>query len=306
MMTMPTATAALITSKDPKGLHALGLFEAAYNKAGLDDAQAQRLNERGGELKDGISALIRQLIVTDLYKAEEVKSSYTYPRGYKGPKPLSQQIDALAGAFGLSLGGTTEFIDKTLPTLALPNGSEGWFAIPSIAALAARHFPEVKDPKERYTRAVELVLAKIGESRSFYNYRDGEILPDRWRLNARTAHALDILAEQQPGDIWIVGGQFGKRHAGRSVRRAREVMVGPEFGGYAVAAGSMLLTHPERLVSYDDLWYDVPGDEFDPHADGAFDGAPYFGFRGGRVGFDAYFVGSPRDGDGSVSLFLPQ
>jgi len=303
---MPTATAALITSKDPKGLHAVGLFEAAYNQAGLDDAQAQRLNERGGELKDGISALIRQLIVTDRYKAEEVKSSYTYPRGYKGPKPLSQQIDTLAGAFGLSLGGVQDFIAKNLPTLTLPAGAEGWFAIPSIAALAARHFPDVTDPKERYTRAVQLVLAKIAASRSFYNYRDGEILPDRWRLNARTAHALDVLAEQQPGDIWIVGGQFGKRHAGRSVRRAREVMVGPEFGGYAVAAGSMLLTHPERLVSYDDLWYDVPGDEFDPGLDGTFGSAPCFRFNDGEVKFDTGFVGYPLADCGSVSLFLPQ
>ena len=29
---------ALITCRDPKGLHEVGLFEAAYNKAKLDEA----------------------------------------------------------------------------------------------------------------------------------------------------------------------------------------------------------------------------------------------------------------------------
>ncbi|MDP3901622.1 MAG: hypothetical protein Q8Q37_01430, partial [bacterium] len=52
---------ALITSRDPKGLHAVGLFEAAYNKSKLDEARAQRLNERGGELQDGIAKLIAEL-----------------------------------------------------------------------------------------------------------------------------------------------------------------------------------------------------------------------------------------------------
>ncbi|MDP1709756.1 MAG: hypothetical protein Q8L21_02630 [Candidatus Komeilibacteria bacterium] len=51
----------LITSRDDKGRHAVGLFEVAYNKAGLDDDRAQRLNERGGELQDGITKLIAEL-----------------------------------------------------------------------------------------------------------------------------------------------------------------------------------------------------------------------------------------------------
>lgn len=297
----------LITSRDPKGLHAVGLFEAAYNKAKLDEARAQRLNERGGELQDAVLELIQELTVSNQYVSEEAASSYQYPKGYKRPKPLSEQIDALAKIFGLSLGFTSEFVADVLPTLTLPKGAEGWFAIPSIGALASRFFPGVKDPKERLCAASNLILAKIGESRKFYNYREEQITPDRFRLNAKTEHALAILAEQQKGDIWIVGGQFGKRHVGRSVRRAREVTAHPdEFGGYTVAVGSMLLTHPERLVSYDNLWIDLPGDEFDPGADGSFDGAPYFGFDVGEVRFGTRWVGSPNGYYGSVSLFLPQ
>jgi hypothetical protein len=170
----------------------------------------------------------------------------------------------------------------------LPDGAEGWFAIPSIDALASRFFPKVMDPKERLCAASNLILQKIGESRRFCNYREGELLPDRFRLNGRTAHALDLLAEQQKGDILIVGGNFGKRHAGRSVRSAREVFIGPEFGGHTIGIGSMLLTHPERLVSFDDLWVDVPGDEFDPDANGRFDRMPCFYFHNNRIKFSFF------------------
>lgn len=296
----------LITSRDPKGLQFMNLCAGVYDKAKLDESHAQRLNENGGELTAGLKKLIEQLSFSNRYANEEVASNYRYPKSYEGPKPISEQIDILAKIFGLSLGYTSEFVEKTLPTLTLPDGAEGWFAIPSIDALTVRFFPEVTDPKKRLCKAVNLILAKIGESRKFSNYREGQLTPDRFRLNARTAHALDLLAEQQKGDIWIVGGQFGKRHAGRSVRRAREVMVGPEFGAHTVAVSSMLLTHPKRLASYNTLWFDVPGDEFDPGTDGSFGSAPCFSFLDGRAGFSTGWVSSPNGYFGSVSLFPPQ
>ncbi len=302
---MAKTLAPSITTRDPKGLKFVSIIEAAYNKAGLSEEEAQRVNDTPG-LSELVGGFITENRRANRYASEELKSNYAYPKGYAGPKPLSTQIDVLAKIFNLSLGYTIEFVEKVLPTLTLPEGAEGWFAIPSIDALAARFFPEIKDPAERYCRATNLILEKIGASRKFYNYREGQLTTDRFRLSARTAHALNLLAEQQKGDIWIVGGQFGKRHAGRSVRRAREVMSGPEFGGYTLAAGSMLLTHPERLVSYNDLWMDVPDDEFDPGSDGSFDVAPDFRFGDGRVRFAACWVGLAFEFCGSVSLFLPQ
>jgi len=297
---------ALITSRDPKGLHAVGLFEAAYNKAQLDDTRAQRLNERGDEFQGGIAKLIAELTVSNQYADEEVRSSYEYPTEYKGSKPISEQVDILAKLFNLSLGATSEYIKKVLPTLQLPDGAEGWFAIPSVDAVAARFFPEVKNPAERYCRSVQLVLQKIGESRKFYNYREGQITPDRLRVHARTAHAFDLIAETQKGDILIVAAQLGMRHRGRSVRRAREVFTANEFGLGAFATGSIVLTHPERIVRWEELDMDCAGDEFGPDADGRFSRAPYFSFSVGRVGFDTDSFGSASVGYGSVSAFLPQ
>jgi len=293
----------LITSRDPKGLHAVGLFEAVYNKSKLDEARAQRLNERGGELQDGIAKLIAELSVSNQYANEEVRSSYTYPKEYKGPKPIADQIKALAKIFDLDPSHAIEFA-KNLP--ALPEGAEGWFAIPSVDALAKKHFPEVTDPVQKYCQAVQLVHAKIAASRSFYNYREGQITPAQLRVHARTAHALDLIAETQKGDILIVAAQLGMRHRGKSVRRAREVFVANEFGLGSLAVGSIVLTHPERLVRWEELDMDCSGDEFSPVADGDFSESPCFDFGDGEVGFDTYFVGGPGDGFGSVSGFLSQ
>src|SRR3989344_4673510 len=128
-----TMSQTLITSRDPKGLHAVGLFEAVYNKSKLDDARAQRLNEHGGELQDGIAKLIAELSVSNQYANEEVRSNYKYPKEYKGPKPILDQIKAIAKIFDLDPSHAIEFA-KNLP--ALPDGAEGWFAIPSVDALA--------------------------------------------------------------------------------------------------------------------------------------------------------------------------
>ncbi len=55
----PKAT--LITSRSKKGLQTVRFFEDAYNKAKLDAARAQVLNEKGGEFQSGILALIAKL-----------------------------------------------------------------------------------------------------------------------------------------------------------------------------------------------------------------------------------------------------
>jgi hypothetical protein len=298
-----TMSQTLITSRDPKGLHATGLFEAVYNKSKLDEARAQRLNERGGELQDGIAKLIAELSQSDQYANEEVRSSYTYPKEYKGPKPINDQIKAIAKIFGLDPSHALEFA-KTLPEL--PNGAEGWFAIPSVDALAAKHFPEVTDPTQKYCQAVQLVHTKIADSRSFYNYREGQITPAQLRVHARTAHALDLIAEKQKGDILIVAAQLGMRHRGKSVRRARETFVSNEFGLGSLAVGSIVLVHPERLVRWEELDMDCSGDEIAPDAVGFFFRAPIFIFSDGKVSFNAIWFDYALVKYGSVSGFVPQ
>ncbi len=299
---MSKALAPSVTTRDPKGLKFVSVVEDAYNKAALSLNEAQRVNESPG-LADLIGNFITENRSPDNYKSEEVRSSYTYPPEYIGPRPIEEQIAAIAKIFGLDLSHALEFA-KNLPEL--PEGAEGWFAIPSVDALAARHFPEVTNPAERYCRAVQLLHQKIAASRKFYNYREGQITSTQLRVHARTAQMLESVAEVQKGDILIVAAQLGLHHRGRSVRRAREVFAGNEFGLGSLAVGSIVLTHPKRLVRWEQLHVDCAGDEFSSGADGQFGYAPCFLFDDGEVKFDTGWIGDALEYYGSASGFLPQ
>ncbi len=276
----------------------------------LDIDQAQLVITNGDEfgqiVGDAVRSALARLSVSQEYANEEVASTWVYPPEYTGPAPIGEQIDKLAALFGLSLGETMRFVEQVLPTLTLPDGAEGWFAIPRVEAIAARHFKSVTNPHERYCRAVLLMLEKLKESRQFYNYREGEITVDCLRQHARTAMMLELIGETQKGDLLVIPSQFGLRHAGRSVRRGRAVYAKTEFGHGALSVGSMLLTHPKRFVRWEQLHTDCAGDEFAPGADGRFVRAPYFRCHDSLLWFDTHDAAYPRDYYGSASGFSPQ
>jgi hypothetical protein len=306
-MTMPTQTALLtsqrqVTSKDRTGLKAVNLFRVAYDTVGLDMDHARWLSENP-EFPAALRRLIKKYSTTNRYVDEEIPSSYRYPLEYRGPKPVREQIDTLAWIFGLNPADAVRYAETVLPTLTLPEGAEGWFAIPSVDALANCFFPEVTDPAERYCLAVTLVHQKIATSRSFHNYREGQITKNHLRQSARTLAALDVIAKTQKGDILIVAAQLGMRHRGKSTRRARETFTSKEFGLGALAVGSILLTHPERLVRFAELDMDCPGDEFALTAEDFCSAVS--SFFGGKVRFCANSANKPNDDFGSVSGFLP-
>jgi hypothetical protein len=238
-----------------------------------------------------------ELSRNDKFKAEEVKSSYDYLSGYK-PKQLADQVAHLKGLY-------TELKDAEVTDPGeLPKGAEGRFALPNIwkdgLLLTGNYNDNVVD-----------VLGRISRDRNgkFYNYRDDQLGPDRLRQSAATEAAMRKLSEEQGHpDILVIAAQFGKEHRGRSVPRALEVMIDQrQYGLGTFAIGVMLLTHPERLQHYDDLWIDCAGDEFDdPVSDVRFGHAPFFGVYDGEVWFGARLVGDAHGHFGSVSGFLPQ
>jgi hypothetical protein len=271
--------------------------EKIVTELGLDKDGAQRVIEHGDELVGNIGevamATLKDLSVSDKYEDEEVKSNYGYLSGYKKPKGVTEQTNILRQLFP-GIG----FADEKLAEREVPkNADDGWFAIPKWQSLAPT-----------YGEAVQLVLNKLKETRNgaFYNYREGELGPDQLRQSAKTASVFQKLAEEQDGfDILVVAAQFGLRHRGRSVRRVREILLGNEFGLGAFAIGIMLLTHPERLNHYDDLWIDCAGDEFAPAADGRFWHAPVFYFDDDGLKFSTSDVSNAHEYYGSVSGFLP-
>lgn len=272
-------------------------IEKILAELGLDNPGAQRVIEHGDEFAEAIRSAamisLKDLSVSDKFKDEEVESSYGYLSGYK-PKGITEQSNRLRELFP-GIG----YADEKLAEGALPPNSEGWFAIPRWEKIAPT-----------YAEAVQKVLDMIKKTRNgkFYNWREGQIIEARLRQSVKTTAVFQKLGdEQKDHDILVVPAQFGIRHRGRSVRRAREVFASNEFGLGAFAIGIMILTHPERLQHYDDLWIDCAGDEFDDSgSDVRFGRAPCFLFVGGGVEFDTGQVGHARDSFGSASGYSPQ
>lgn len=293
-----TTLAPSITHRDSKGRKFVSIVETAYDKAGLTETEAQRVNDT-----PGLSGMIAQFIakhrVTTKYKDEEVTSNYGYLSGHK-PILVHDQVEMLKKKFP-ELGDS-----PTVGNLAgdVPNGAEGKFAIPNLW----RPEPVLTGT---YNDNVVRVLNLIKQARNgkFYNYRDGQLGPERLRQSARAEATMRKLSEEQGHpDILVIAAQFGLTHRGRSVRRAGEVMVDQgQYGLGVFAIGVMLLTHPERLQHYNDLWIDCAGDEFDdPDAGDRFGRAPSFLFYVGRVRFDTRWTDDAYAYYGSASGVRPQ
>jgi hypothetical protein len=289
--------------------HAKNVVIAQVKPETLGKPNIQRILENGNEIKAAVAetavARIQESAITDRYKDEERRSTYyAYPPEYKGPKPIEEQIKTLAAILDLDPTSALEYA-KQLPTL--PQGAEGWFAVPSADALAKKHFSDVKEDDRKHVRAILHVFDCIAKRRPFHNWRAEQMTPERVRITARTKEALEQITQVQKGDILIIAAQLGQRHRGRPTRRARECFVANEFGLGWLIGGAIALTHPERFVRFEELDMDLPGDEFDdPVARDRFVHAPYLFFRDGKLGAGAGRCGFAYEYDGSVSGFLPQ
>lgn len=227
---------------------------------------------------------------------KKAPSNIDYFSGYCQPKPMAEQARILREHFPELASGT---YDESALQGTFPDWVEGPFALPRWQLLA-----------KTYGKALERVLEVLSTTRNgkFVNYRRGQLGPDRLRQSAKKAEALERVANRQEGhNVLVVAGQFGIRHRGRPVQKVCALMKDSEFGMGAFEAAIMLLTHPERLAHYDDLWVDCAGDGYSWEADGHFENTPYFCFDGGKLRFGTYMVSLPDDSFGSVSGFsVPQ
>lgn len=228
--------------------------------------------------------------ITD-HRNEEVPSKYGYLSGYTKPLDVIAQTNKLRELFP-GIGFADENMARPVALSA-----EGYFAIPRWQSIAPT-----------YGEAVQKVLDALSKAYKgkFKNWREGQLGPDQLRQSTKSVAFWEQIGEAQKGfDILLVPAQFGLRHRGRSVRRAREVMESNEFGLGAFAVGIMLLTHADRLKHYDDLYVDCAGDEFhDPQSSVApFVHAPCFYFSA-ELMFGTDWSGGAYDFCGSASGFL--
>lgn len=196
--------------------------------------------------------------------------NYGYPNYYKLPS-LVDRVSELRRAFPrLDVRPAHDYIRAGLPGL-LP-GAEGKFP------LIRRSFFG-KDPRLPMMR-VAAVLKASGHSLYSWGFEHHDYLKPQPEM----IDLLDQIGDEQEGDILIVDGQFGLRHAGENVYDVRNHCTESdyEFPAGAPELGCMLLTAPMRLSSPTDLLPMAPGECYSPgHGpDGA--RTPYFDFEKGH------------------------
>lgn len=208
--------------------------------------------------------------------------NYTYPKNYKN-KPVTEQLKTLKTLFSEVKNAKGE-ID-----LATELEAGGQFIIPNPKLFGT------------YNEAVKKVLEALKSSRACYDWKEG-----KWGIEYLKQLPVKEQFWSKQEDMIVIGAQFGQQHAGHSVDKVRDNLKSNElpFGIYEV--GIMLLTHPERLQSYNDLWIDCPGDEYSFSGDGVFSRAPFFGFYGDGLEFGTYGVSYAYGCYGSASGFGPQ
>jgi hypothetical protein len=269
-------------------------LQQAYRTAieQLDRQHAECVLESSAKLKLEISTAVAEMIqrytASDRFKEEVAVSNRRYPDNYR-VRPIEAQVTELRRIFP-SLGGCSEKLGRLL----LPEGAEGWFAIPRWQALA-----------RTYNEAVEIALGAMASKRRFSNRIAGRMDSAYLRQRERSTMAEKILADQQQGqDILVVAAQAGMLHRGCSARRAQVAMAGNEFGLGVFAMTCMLLTHPERLSNGETLMIDCGGDEYSFRGDRNFDRVPLFDYSLSGIEFSIFYEDRAQELWGTPTGFL--
>jgi hypothetical protein len=209
--------------------------------------------------------------------------------------------------WGREIDWSLNEVQQQLLSGPVPQDSEGYFAVVFDQTMVTDY---EENPGVDQSGPVTLALNALREQRDgrLVNYREGELGPQYYRRNKKSAEKMRELWESQgcPTGILLIPAQLGIEHRGKSVRRARVVIRGSEFPLDAYETIQMVLTHEDRLGHYDDLCLDLPGAEYSPGAYGVFEYALCVEFYGGALGFAHSDPSLAHRLYGSVSGFLPQ
>ncbi len=231
----------------------------------------------------------------DSTATEAETPQHGYRSGYAKSKSISEQVKILRRIFP-DIG----FADERLAEKQLPNHAEGWFAIPRWQLIAPS-----------YGEAVRKVFDKLKEERKG-RFHDFFLAPDTSCEGnlLETDKKRDIFQklgeEQDTQGILVVAAQFGLRYRGIPSLGVRTGTDLHEFCLGAFEVGVMLLTHPDRLMCFDDLHIHCAGDNYDLDLDGDPEDVLSLGFDVEGLEVEHCWIGLKDGSAGAATGFLPQ
>lgn len=169
-----------------------------------------------------------------------------YPAVYR-QKPLEEQVGVLRTVWPALTPGT-RILERE--RMALPAGAEALFAIPKWSKISSSPVGAAQD-----------VMRKMVERRQLRTFFP-ITAHNEFRPHQLSSQRLDAFANGQEGDIVVVPAQFGALRSGVSGKAVRDSLAPNECALGFFAIGCMLLTHPKRIVCYDDLYIDCSGDDW--------------------------------------------
>ena len=229
--------------------------EPIIKQLNLDSAGAQRIIERGDEIKRILAPCLMKL-ATDNTTA----------------KPIAEQVAVLREFLGFNI----KTFDENAADRPLPEGADGWFAIPRWEKIASTY----NDAVNLVMRAVDEAYAEdlethLDEVRSFKDYG---FVEEEGKLTALRG----IMQQQNDHDILVVPAQLVSRYNEFSHSRARNLiaMNEAEFGLGAFEVCCIFLANKDYILSSvreEVLHLNCPGDTFQ-YRDEKVLGSAYLGF----------------------------
>lgn len=253
-------------------------------KIDLTHKEAQELITHGGKIKILQQAFLRAARIR--YKDQEVKPKLGYPPGWRGFKSIEEQLNILIHAVpGLKPDSLLERWQILHPIPHdLPTGAEGWCVFPKPHRLGKTYF-------HAFVKALRLLSARFPDTAEDLNRileRNDSCILEKFTRSFLFHATMNYQTTRHNSDFFIVAAQFGINHADQSPFRVRETLLEREYGkdGWVEAAlgpyegAIMLLTHPERLQSENDLRISFPGATLYPENSSSIPCAPEFGIFG--------------------------
>jgi hypothetical protein len=242
----------------------------------LPAADAQYWIRHKSELHRAMAGVLRRTPAEIPYEKERVKQAWFYPEGWTMPR-VAAQVERAARIFdGMDLSQASVLATRLTP---VSEGADGVALIPKISYLG-EHW-NLGDPYGKdYGRLVEEVLAVIAAARPFYNWCEGDLGP-KHRINAKVKEVLMRLEDRTPGDALVLPASVGELYAGYSPRHARwKALQQNQLPLGAAQVGCLLLTMPDRLTAWQQLFIDCPADEYNWRLGGRWAFSPFFYYEG--------------------------